>query len=113
MLQTPSRVVGVVGPSTPERASFILFRFFSIPAMGSLQQVDRNGREKGAALNYIYYHIMRGMCEEKGLPRVTFNNRKIVEMGEGKGLRRATFNKPLISWECGKKRGCLEPPLRP
>jgi hypothetical protein len=39
---------------------------------------------------------MRGMCEEKELPRVTFNNHKIVEMGEGKGLPQATFNNHLF-----------------
>jgi hypothetical protein len=53
VLQKPSTAVGVVCPSTPERLRFILLRFFSIAAMGSLQKFARNGREKGAALNHI------------------------------------------------------------
>ena len=72
--------------------------------LNHIQQFDRNWREKGAALRTAFnFYNMRGICEEKGLPRSTFNNHKMVETGEEKGLSRANFNYRLFCRNVGRK----------
>ncbi len=44
VLQKPSRVVGVVGPSMPESVNLMRLRLLSITAMGSLSLVKNTRR---------------------------------------------------------------------
>jgi hypothetical protein len=61
------------------------------------------GERKGLPSTTFNYNNMRGICEEKGLPRATFDDHKIVETGEGKRAASIYLQLSLILWECGKK----------